>query len=117
MTRTGALPHRVTIIRRTVTGRDGRGNDTITDTIVAAGVPARVDEVLEVEDVRDRDRLETNYQVDLPRSWGGIDLDLDPRDELIFGGLTLRLRGPANVVSDHAGRDSHVELDAFRVVG
>ena len=117
MTRTGALPHRITIVRRTVTGRDGRGNDTIEVTSTVAGVPARVDEVLEVEDVRDRDRLETNYQVTLPRIWGGADLDLDPRDELIFGGLTLRLRGPANVVADHAGRSDHVELDAFRVVG
>lgn len=117
MTRVGALPERVDLLRRDTSGRDGRNNEVAVVATTLAGIPARVDIRQESEDINNRDRKTETATVIIPAQWHGTDLGLDAHDALIFEDNVYELIGDAIEARDHAGRLDHYELTARRITG
>lgn len=117
MTRVGAMPHRIDLIPRDLTGRNERNNEVRSDEGELADVPARVDILHEAEDIADRDRKTERATVVIPYYWRGQVLDLDSVDAFRFAGNVYELIGQAIKEDDHAGRPDHFELAGLRIVG
>lgn len=117
MTRVGAMPHRVDLIPRDLTGRNARNNEVPANEAELADVPARVDILHETEDIGDRQRKIERATVVIPHHWHGRDLDLDSVDAFRFNGNIYELIGEAIKADDHAGRADHYELIAQRITG
>lgn len=118
MTRVGAMPHRITLIPRTVNTRDAiRNNEVLVDGEPLTGIPARVDVTKELEDNEGRDRGIEHITAVIPVHWHGIELARQSYEALEWNGNTYELDGETVLGSDHAGRRDHLELEAKRVVG
>lgn len=117
MTRVGAMPHRVDLIPRDLTGRNARNNEVAVDEAELEDVPARVDILHETETIADRDRSIERATVVIPYFWAGHLLELDSFDAFRFNGHVYELTGQAIKADDHAGRPDHYELAAQRIIG
>lgn len=118
MTRAGALPHRVDLLPRDLTGRDARNNEAPAAAPELTNIPARVDTPDTSEDTLDRDRRLDRIIVTIPAYWPrGVELNLDSSGAIRYRGNVYELTGPAARSDDHAGRPDHYELEAERIVG
>lgn len=117
MTRVGAMPHRVDLIFRDLTGRNARNNEAPVDEPELNDVPARVDILHETEDIAGRDRSIERATAVIPHFWDGRTLELDSFDAFRFNGHVYELTGQAIKADDHAGRPDHYELAAQRIIG
>jgi len=120
MTRVGALPERIDLIRRDLSARDGRNNEAPADSVPFAALPARVDIRQEAEDITNRDQRVETATVIFPASWDGLDTKLVASDAIRFpagAGNVFECIGDAIEARDHAGRLDHYELTARRIVG
>lgn len=114
--RAAALPHTVTVVRRTKTGaRDAHGNPVVAET-TGATLRARVDPTTATEDLGDEQREELRWLVFL-----GADADgqVDADDALDWDDRTVRLEldGPPMPFYDGANRLHHFEVNARRITG
>lgn len=119
---TASLPHRITIIAREADVAAGAryGNRELVEVRRYTRVPARVDDVSATEEVIDRDRTDTYFDVLTPRTFRGAVLDFDAHALIVWhrddGDLDLDLDGePALVDAGIAHR--HLELRARRTRG
>lgn len=117
MTRVGAMPHRIDLIRRDLTARDGRNNEAPVDLEPLVDIPARIDIHLENEVIENRDRRIETASAVIPGQWNGVELDLDSTAAIVWEGKEYELIGGAIRASDHAGRLDHFEITARRIIG
>lgn len=121
-----SLPHRLTIIAKAPATDAGEryGNREPVEVRRYEQVPARVDDVSTTEDVVDRARTDTFYDVILRARHRGVAVVFDALAEVVWhrGGpdgedIALELDGtPAHLDGLAAQRD-HLELRARRVTG
>lgn len=113
------LDRTVVIVPRVVTGRDGRGNDVISDGTPITDVPAGRDLLSATEELADRDQQAKTFVYFLPPTKDdGTPITISGYDQIVDDEKTYEVRGdPERVVRRRGGRLHHFEAIAYLIEG
>lgn len=114
------LDRDVTIIPRTVTGKDARGNDVIGDGDPIEGLRALRQQIEATENKAQRDQQEEvfTYQIEPRLPETGEVVEIAGFDRIRDDGLLYEIRGtPKYAEQRHRSRIHHVEVTAYRIEG
>lgn len=112
------LDRTVTIVPRSVTGTDSRGNDVVADGTPIVGVPAARDSLELSEDLEGRTQTTRRFVYFLPPEHEGAALELGALDRIVDGDETFELDGPVETVTRRrSAKVHHLEAVAYRIEG